>query len=608
MNVAVGNPLRWLQRGVVVVLMALVVGGMLLRARLLTALNINWDEFYFLSRVHTFLRGELSDRLLTFHVHLFGWVPLTSSKEVEQVFAMRAVMFGFGTATVVAIVWLGRRLLGSVTAGLFAAVACLSFSLVLQFGTSARFDPPIVAAFVVAAALIVSERRRLLPVAGALVAVGFLISIKSALYLPTLATLFVARRLAGTPWRVLLRDALVFSVSVVVVVAVLGGFHVAALATPAGATPAADAASGAGALVAIGTKVTNTPHLFPQKETLLRSLRWDRAFWGYLAIGVVVSIVGLRRAGVDRARAVMVLGFALPLVALTFYRNAFPYFYVAIIPPASLLTGAMVARLEQALRPRAVGWGASVGPAVLAAVTAVATLALALPLVWTGWRFFSANEQDEVQETQCVVLDVVHRIFPAPVPYIDRCGMVVSFPKVGPFMSTWTLEDYRQRGIPIMADLLAREQPRFVLANIPSLDLSRPILDQGADRHVLLPADAAVLRDNFVPYWGPVQVAGKRITLDDDHPSVTTPWAIGGRYVVEAAVPVGIDGVTRAAGDVVDLQPGHHTIAAVDGTPPGTVTTVVLRTAEARPPPDVVAPTKDLFRKFAYRRRPPRRP
>jgi len=305
---------------------------------------------------------------------------------------------------------------------------------------------------------------------------------------------------------------------------------------------------------------------------------------------------------------VMVLGFAIPLVALTFYRNAFPYFYVTVIPPASLLTGAMVARLEQILRPRSAGPGAGVMAAVLAAVTAVATLAMAFPLCWAAWRFFDANRRDEVQGIQGVVLDAVHQIFPEPVPYIDRCGMVASFPKVGLFMSTWTLEDYRQRGTPVMADVLAREQPRFVLANVPSLDLGQPVLDVDDGVYALLPADAALLRDNFVPHWGPVQVAGKRITLDDEHPSVTSSWAIGGRYVVETATPVRIDGVTRAAGDVVDLEPGPHTIAAVEGTPVGTVGTVVLRTAEARPPPDVVAPTERLFQRFHYRRRPPRQP
>lgn len=37
--------------------------------------NINWDEFNYLTLVHTYLRGELATRLQTFHVHLFTWLP-----------------------------------------------------------------------------------------------------------------------------------------------------------------------------------------------------------------------------------------------------------------------------------------------------------------------------------------------------------------------------------------------------------------------------------------------------------------------------------------------------------------------------------------------------
>jgi hypothetical protein len=573
------------------------VAGLVLRARLLTTLNVNWDEFFFLSRVHAYGRGALSERLLTFHVHLFSWVPSTSSSEIDQVFAMRAVMYGCGVATVGALVWLGWRLLGSVTAGLFAAVACLSFSLVLQFGNSARFDPPIVAAFLVAAALIVSERRWLVPVAGALMAVAFLISIKSVFFLPTLATLFVARRLAGTPWRDVVRDALAFAVALVVVTGALGAWHIATLAAPGGGGGAS------GGLMAIGSKMTSAATVFPQRATLLKSLGFDLAFWLLLAVGVVVTvvtIVGVRHAGAARARGVMVLGFAIPLLALTFYRNAFPYFYVTIIPPASLLVGAMLGRVERALQARDVA----------VAVVTVVTVALALPMVWTAWHWFDANHDDQVQGTQRPALEAVHRIFPEPVPYIDRCSMVSSFPKVGLFMSTWTLEDYRLRGKPIMAELLAREQPRFVLANVASLDLHQPEFDIDDSIYALLPDDFAVLRDNFVHHWGPVWVAGKRITLDDKHATVTVDMPIGGPYLVEAAAPVRIDGVLRSAGDTVDLQPGAHTVAvdraADGGTGVGVMTTVVLRTAAARPPPDVMAPTERLFQPFQYRRRPPR--
>ena len=585
---------RWLQRGVVVVLASLLVGTLALRARLVTTLNINWDEFYFLSRIHTYLRGDLGDRLLTFHVHLFSWVPSTSTSEIDQVFVLRAIMFGCGVVTAAAITWLGRCVLGSLAAGLFASVACASFSLVLQFGNSARFDPPIVALFLVAAALIVSERRRLLFVAGALCAVGVLISIKFALYLPTLAALFVARGLAGRHWRAVLRDGGAFAAGVVVVAGALGALHVGTLAPAlAGAKGAlGPPTAGFGAIV---TKVADAAWSFPQEETLRITLGWDRAWWTFIALGLIVTVVAIVAPGRSkrtRAHAVMVVGFAVPLLTLSFYRNAFPYFYVSIIPPASLLAGAFFGWVQQ------VTWTRMKGVAAATVVAGVATVGLASPLARAAWRWFNANQLDQVAD-QRLTLDVIHQVFPQPVPYIDRCGMVSSFPKAGIFMSTWTIEDYRQQAVPLMADVLVQQQPHFLLANVRSLDLHQGDIGVDDSVHALLPDDFALLRDNFVQHWGPLWVAGKRVVIDDAKIPVVTDIVIAGRYLVEAPGTVFIDGVGHPAGYVVDMVRGTHSVAADVGT-------VVLRIADARPAPTVAPPKDDLFRRFKYLRRQPR--
>lgn len=585
---------RWLQRGIVVVLAGLLLAALFLRARLVTTLNINWDEFYFLSRIHTYLRGDLGDRLLTFHVHLFSWVPSTSTSEIDQVFVLRAIMFGCGVVTAAAITWLGRCVLGSLAAGLFASVAYASFSLVLQFGNSARFDPPIVALFLVASALIVSERRRLLFVAGALCAVGVLMSIKFALYLPTLAALFVARGLAGSQWRTVLREVLSFAAVMVVVAGALGAFHVGTLApTLVGASGAAGLpTAGLGAIV---TKVADAAWSFPQEETLRITLGWDRAFWIFFIIGLVITSVTLvapGRSRTARAQALMLVSFAVPLLTLSFYRNAFPYFYVTVIPPASLLAGAFFGWVQQ------LTWTRMKGVAAATVVAGVATVGMASPLAWAAWRWFDANQLDQVAD-QRLTLDVIHQVFPQPVPYIDRCGMVSSFPKVGFFMSTWTIEDYRQQAVPLMADVLVQQQPHFLLANVRSLDLHQGKIEVDDSFHALLPDDFALLRDNFVPHWGPLWVAGKRVVIDDATIPVVTDLVIAGRYLVEAPGTVFIDGVGHRAGDVVDMVRGTHSVA-------GDVGTVVLRIADARPAPTVAPPKDDLFRRFKYLRRQPR--
>ena len=53
----------------------------------------------------------------------------------------------------------------------------------------------------------------------------------------------------------------------------------------------------------------------------------------------------------------------------------------------------------------------------------------------------------------------VQRIFPEPVGYIDRSGMLPSYPKVGFLMSTWGVEGVVARGKPTLAPLIRRRQP-----------------------------------------------------------------------------------------------------------------------------------------------------
>src|SRR5262249_30472793 len=68
--------------------LALLIGlELLFRYQLLFRLNINWDEFLFLSKIHDYRRGDLASPLQTFYVHFFAWLPLVPGNEVTQVIA-----------------------------------------------------------------------------------------------------------------------------------------------------------------------------------------------------------------------------------------------------------------------------------------------------------------------------------------------------------------------------------------------------------------------------------------------------------------------------------------------------------------------------------------
>jgi hypothetical protein len=337
-------------------------------------------------------------------------------------------------------------------------------------------------------------------------------------------------------------------------------------------------------------------------------------------MGLLSSLALLR--GPHRGAALVALGWCAPLGALAVYRNAFPYFYVAIVPLAGLAIGATAVVLQAwcARRPR---WSFVFVVVVVAALLAPAT----------SFAVWARENSDDRVTHQRRVLDAIHAVFPMPVPYVDRCSMVSSWPKVGPFLSTWGLDRYRSAGQPLFPSLLAAHRPLLLVQNAPALqaiDLvddrpaaaatargrppgdddggagddehdgdDRAVDDRAGDdragrkgddeqdaapRRRLLAADARALREGFVPWWGPLRIAGARVDVDAGGRGSFTLGA-GGDYVVDRDVV--IDGRAVGAGGVVSLSAGAHGLQA-DGP-------VLVRTAAARPPPTTKPPRQRLF-------------
>jgi hypothetical protein len=211
---------------------------------------------------------------------------------------------------------------------------------------------------------------------------------------------------------------------------------------------------------------------------------------------------------------------------------------------------------------------------VLVAVTAF----LSVRVAWHAWR-----QRDEVKD-QRTTLAVVHQVFPAPVPYVDICSMVGRFQKVGPFLSTWSLENYHADQHAVFVDVVREEQPQFLLTNGTALDLNNPELS-------LLPDDAAALRTNFVPVWGPLWVAGHDVDVTSG--AATFVNDIAGDYRTSTSAV--IDDVEYAANAVVHLDRGPHSLRV-----PATSTEryVRLTTTKAQLPTTwPAAPKRRLFRK-----------
>ncbi|MDH5672359.1 MAG: hypothetical protein OEZ06_09430 [Myxococcales bacterium] len=527
---------RWLGTLLLLASIGVVLG---LKLQLDTqSLNLNWDEFNYLNKIYQHQRGELTRVLQTFHVQLFAWLTSVKGHEVDQLLAARKALFGVRIATCLCIFALGRTLLG-VNGALFAVLSGLSFSMLMRHGETFRFDPLLSLCSALAAALLVClpGNRLAGAAAGAALALGGLISIKFAVFAPTLLAIVLAQWALGeVPRRRVATQALTCAIAAACSFGVLLLLH--------GLSVETESASSTRRFLGRAAGLMDAETILPQGKTLLSTLRWDVAFWGLLLVGTMTAYAdALHLRGPARLRGLLLLALAAPLLTLVIYRNAFPYFYVTIIPLAAVLCGVLVDRLERWTRHTPLLF--ILGLALLVA-----------PLHHGARRFFELNSDDHIS-IQRTILDGVHQIFPQPTPYIDRCGMVSSFPKVGPLMSTLMLKRIRDAKNPIFHEILLKHQPRMVLANLSSLQLNLDHRFAGGKEYRLLRSDFGLLRSNYIHHWGPVWVAGKK--LGELKPEPTKfEILLHGPYTIEASKPVQIDGVEHAPGAVIELTLGRH--------------------------------------------------
>lgn len=555
------GPFRGLLLSQVVLGVAILV-FLVAKFRLLSLININWDEFLYLSRIHEFDRGELTSAFQTFHVHLFQWLVAISGSEIDQMLAARHVVFALRVATSVLVFLLALRVTNR-SAALVAVLATLTFSLLVRHGESFRADPLIACLVLLSATLLVWRLESIGAVAAAAVAFALAasITVKTAIYVPAFLGIAGVMWWQGDPAArgVLLRRAILFGVVAGAAYAALSLYHTAVIAAPGTEVVQRATASGAGMVGGA------------QFDTLLRTFRADWAFWLLFAEGAIVAARdAMRRGRPARARPLLLLALLLPLASLVLYRNSFEYFYVAVIPFAALACAYSVMRAQE-LAPAE--WRAGV-PLVVAAV-----------LAGRGWTFVDTLQHDAI-EPQRRLITAVHEIFSEPVPYLDRCAMISSFPHAGLFMSTYVLQRYRERGVPSMARIVAEDQPHFLLSNVSALSLQLPWDIVGTAQHRLLKEDFEFLQRNFVQHWGDIWVPGQRLALSGD---ASLPFAIvvAGPYTVESERPVSIDGLLLRPGDVVELHSGNHR-AQGDGM-------VTLRFGARLPHPKSLLPRRRLF-------------
>jgi hypothetical protein len=531
--------------------------------------NINWDEFWFLSFVYDHAFGRLSRPRQSFHVHLFGWLPAIDGHEVEQVIAGRAVFFLLLIGTCACVYALARRT-ASVNGSLFATLCCAGYSNVLYYGTSFRADGLSICLLMTALVLMQLRARRTLVLCASatLVATALLVTIKSVFFLPVFAVRLLAhhpqdRRDAAR------REAMLFAGISIGIATVLYLWHGREIVVSPDRVPVTP-------LPSIAARMLWRDALFPRFPEFLDSLLRNLVQWAFLAYScVALSRRVLARQQVCETASLLIL--TLPLLSVLFYRNAFPYFYVFVMPAALVLCGLGYDRLTANRTSRRDD----------IPITFLATLIIA----GSALAHVSLRWQDGTT-AQRQVIQAVHEIFPEPVPYIDRNGMVSSFPKVGFFMSTLGLRNYRDAGRPVFADLLRTRGPKFLLVNSPALSSVFEERSGTVDgEQLLMASDVAVLREHFVPYWGPVYVAGRALHLPQD---LEVAWEVllEGTYRLYSNGPVVIGGALHQPGSTVTLASGGVSFRS------HATQDVVLRTISAQGVPSYPPPREPLYTGF----------
>lgn len=499
--------------------------------------KINWDEFHFLSQIYAFQRGELGVPLQTFHVHLFAWLPLLAMTEIEQIIVARIVMWVLEIGTLVFIYSVARAFV-SRTGALISALAYISSNMVLVHGTSFRTDPIAVCAIMFCLYVLVRSQLSFKSLAGfAIAAAGAaLITIKIVFFAPALIGVGLWRMKNSDQPKRLLAKLTVTAVATIVLMALFYWYQLSTM--PLASTEAA----GSGVSSAFTTTLLSQG-LFPRLGAILAGLIGSPMQSLALLAGICFAIYGVIRGKVasQKQTATMLLVLATPLLALVFYRNAFPYFFAFIFPPSMVLVGFFADRIK-------------------AMHLVVSSMCIVMVL---GATYFTFKRSAENLTVQRETVRAVHQIFEHPVNYIDRSSMISSFPKQGFFMTSWGYQNYIRAEQPIYARILTDKTTPLLIINSPLFDHALLKIPPVPDRR-LFDEDISVLRENYIPHWGHLWVAGKVLEpgpLPQSF-SLLTP----GIYTVEADMPVTIDGEIYLPGATIDLARDVHTVTAQEPT------------------------------------------
>jgi hypothetical protein len=485
---------------------------------------INWDEFWHYSQIHVFLAHGWLDPLQTLHARAFAWAASLPGDPVDHIRVIRLVVFAFlmaGTASI----YLMTERFASRQVALVCSLLYLSAGFVLQHGTSFRPDAMVAALLMVSLTILLRARLGVVSIAaiGVLCGLAALETIKVVLYAPAFAGVAWLRwSEAGFDRRTVLRLAAI-PVTALAAFALFYILHSQSLGSPAVTSEAA-----AGVVARSSHKMFALGGL-PYYRFILKA-----ALMAFVFAACIVALPPtVARSTMPRAEKIALAGLWLPITVLGFYHNTAPYFYVFILPPVAVACAPVVVKLVD----RYTG------------VAVVGILSLVALGVW-------AMEDRHAQTRQQQLIDGAGQIFGGPVAYFDLAGMIGNWPKANHFMTPWGQDGYLAGEVPSFRAAMERQPVPVLIENDP---LFEDLFATTGPTPYFLPQDAAALRENFVPLWGPLRIAGRDLAAGA--PSRTSEFLVPGTYTVGGGA-VSIDGQIYPAGASIALARGPHLVGS----------------------------------------------
>jgi hypothetical protein len=525
--------------------------------------EINEDEFYNMNMGYEFLRGDVNNPIQTLMFRITSWLTTIQGNEIDQIIAGRMIAFGAAIVTSIFIYKTSRRYFG-IQASLFALLAFFGFNFVFRHLSAFRSDA-LVTMCLMAVLWIVSDPNqswRKVVTVGVLIGMAFSLALKSIFYMPIIA-IFLLGRWITSNWSL---QAFLYGLSMFVT-AILTYALIFILHD----TTSFRISDGTSYLQKIsGNSLQNDGQPF-MRTMFVSSLLRSFTGWGLLFLGFMVTLFQFFK-GHDRPKfeTIALLSFIIPVTSIIYYYHAYPYFYPFMLAPAVVFIAAAMDRFFVDKKSD-----------VFFILICIYSL---IPIGIFARSMFQNND------AQRTTIEAVRTIFPTSVPVIDCCGMISSFDRVnetGLFINPDIFGHlkYIEAGTPIITEIIKNHKPQLILANAISLDMEQ---EYNADfPYHLLPKDDKTIRDNYVKFWGPIYVPGKKITRDG-------PFEIllAGTYTYYGRAGARIDGIEVGNGQVMTFSRGKHEVSGLENK------TIQLVWGDNLQKPDLPEPTKSFFNGF----------